>query len=163
MAIDTLNENDKQITQDRYKERVNDFFQQIRNWLPDSSLAAGELQKRTIHDATGEYAVEMFGIHKKDMPEADELAVKILPQGASTLIGEGGVSGPIGYESLIYLRKNDLPKAEYIPGKKRPLYQGVEQDDWYWLQSNLSDHAIPVTKELLFDLIRMVSLDEFDE
>ncbi|MCP4700656.1 MAG: hypothetical protein GY862_27950 [Gammaproteobacteria bacterium] len=134
MAINTLN--DKKITQDRYRERVNDFFQRMRSWLPDS-LETAELPEHAVHDATGEYTVEMLGIYKKDIPESDDLAIKISPRGASTLIGEGmlEVSGPIGYEPLIYLRKNALPKAAYIPGIKRPLYRGVERDDWYWLES----------------------------
>ncbi len=165
MAIDTLNNN--KITQDRYKERVNDFFQRIRNWLPNSSLAAGEQQERTIRDATGEYAVGMLGIHKKGIhkDEFGECVAELLPLGASTLIGEGvlEVSSPMGDEALIYLCKDALPEVEYIPGIKRPLYRGVKRDDWYWLESNLSNRAILVTKELLFDIIRMVSLYDIDE
>ncbi len=162
MAIDTLNNN--KITQDRYKERVKDFFQRMRSWLPDS-LETAELPERAVHDATGEYTVEMLGIHKKDIPESDDLAIEISPRGASTLIGEGmlEVSGPIGHEPLIYLRKNALPKVAYIPGIKRPLYRGVERDDWYWLESSLNNRAIPATKELLLDIIRMVSLYDIDE
>ncbi len=165
MAINTLN--DKKITQDRYKERVNDFFQRIRNWLPDIGLAASEFQEHTIRDATGEYAVGMLGIHKKGNKDklAGNCVAELFPQGATALIGEGvlKISSPMGDETLIYLCKNTLPQVEYTTDKKDPLYKGVKQDDWYWLESSLSNRAIPVTKELLFDLVRMVSLYDIDE
>ncbi len=88
----------------------------------------------------------------------------IFPMGATTLLAKGilEIHGPFGEEKLLYFCRNTLPLVEYRPGKFRPIYRGVDSDNWYWLESSISNRALLVTRERFSDLIRMVSSYEPD-
>jgi hypothetical protein len=146
--------------QERYRNRVNAFFKQVEQCIPDElEINLNAIPHFTITDATGTYPVNMAVIYKKEVPEPDNLIVNIFPIGATTLLGEGilELSGPFGEEKLIYFSRETLPKVEYKPGSFRPIYRSVDLDGWYWLESSISNRAILVDCQQLFDLIRMVS------
>ncbi len=144
--------------QKKYLERVKRFFDQVKSWLPNE-LEAVELPGRTIQDTTGKYAVGMMRIHKKGMPEPDNVIADIAPIGATTLLGEGllEIRGPLGEEKLIYFCRKSLQQVEYQPGKILPIYRGVTSDAWYWLESSMSNRALRVTNKRFSDLVRLVS------
>jgi len=150
--------------QERYVKRIKAFFTQIEEWLPDELEINDPVSNRTITDTTGTYQIGMASIYKKGVPEPDNYVAAIFPMGATTLLGEGilEISGALGEEKLIYFCRDTLPQVEDKLGKFRPIYRGVDSDGWYWLESSMSNRAIFVAREQLFDLIRMVSFYEFD-
>ncbi|MDM8562323.1 hypothetical protein QUF54_03115 [Candidatus Marithioploca araucensis] len=148
--------------QEQYFKRIKAFFTQVEEWLPDELEISYPVPQRTVTDTTGTYQVGMASIYKK--PEPDDFVVDIFPMGATTLLGEGilEIRGAFGEEKLIYFCRNTLPQVEYKPDMFRPIYRCVDSDGWYWLESSMSNRAVFVAREQLFDLIRMVSFYEFD-
>jgi hypothetical protein len=162
--IETIEHLTNEEIQERYVKRIKTFFSQIKEWLPDELEMNDPIPNRDITDTTGTYQTGMVSIYKKGVPEPDNFVADIIPLGATTLLGEGilEIFGAWGEEKLIYFCRDTLPQVEYKPGKFRPIYRGVDSDGWYWLESSMSNRAIFVAREQLFDLIRMVSFYEFD-
>jgi hypothetical protein len=46
-------------------------------------------------------------------------------------------------------------------GKKRPMYKEVKTDGWYWLESYRRNQASLVDKQVLMEVLKMVTL--YDE
>lgn len=154
----TVAEKPEREVQEEYLKLVRFFFEQVKSWLPDDWEAVA-LPERTIQDSTGEYRAGMMSIRKKGVPEPDDFIADIFPMGATPLLGKGllEISGPFGEEKLIYFCRDTIPRVEYQEGKIRPLYRGVEQDGWYWLESSMSNRALLVDQKHFFDLVRLVS------
>jgi hypothetical protein len=146
--------------QEKYRQRVQRFFTQIEEWLPNELEMYNPVPNYRITDSTGTYQINPAAICRTNVQEPDNYVVDIFPKGATVLLGEGilEISGSLGEEKLIYFCQETLPKVEYEPKKVRPIYRGVDLDGWYWLESSMSNRAILVTRDQLFDLIRLVSL-----
>lgn len=156
MAISTEAMSEMEEKQQRYIERVNDLFTQIKTWLP-KDLTTVDIP-RTIQDETGEYDAFGLALVKKNMPEPDDAVADLFPQGCSALLAEGMIDldGPYGTVSIVYLEKS---KVLWLPrdGKSRPIFNGVEHDGWYWLEDPLSSRMLPMNAALLLELLEMVS------
>jgi len=146
--------------QEKYRQRVKTFFTQIKEWLPDDLEMYNPVPNYRITDSTGTYKIDPTAICRINVQEPDNHVVDIFPRGATVLLGEGilEISGSLGEEKLIYFCRDTLPKVEYELGESHPIYRGVDLDGWYWLESSMSNRAIFVTCNQLFDLIRLVSL-----
>jgi len=162
--IETTEHLTNEAIQQRYIKRVKTFLIQVKKWLPDELEISHFAPNHTVTDTTGTYRVDMATIYKMGVAEPNNFIADILPIGATTLLGEGilKISGDYGEEKLIYFCRDTLPQVEYKPGIARPIYRGVDSDGWYWLESSMSNRAIFIAREQLFDLIRLVSYYEFE-
>lgn len=146
--------------QQRYLQRVADFFAQVCAWLPDE-LETVEI-KRTIEDETGQYEVSGIAIVRKEVAEPDDAVADLLPEGSSVLLAEGLIelSGAFGTESILYMVKDSLIICD-AAGKERPMFKGLEQDGWYWLENKNPITALALNADLFMELLAMVSDYEF--
>ncbi len=147
--------------QQLYLKRINQFFAQIKHWLPND-FETIPTENYQVEDETGKYQIPSLSIVKKDISEPKNKVVDLFPKGTSVLIGEGfiEVHGVYGEESFIYMLKDGWIIQDRF-GKIRPMYKGVKTDGWYWLESYHRNQASLVDKEVLMDVLKMVTL--YDE
>ncbi len=146
------NSKDKQL----YLERVNKFFNQVEDWLPQFKIIRTDINQ----DNTGVNKTPSLSIVKKDINDKEDNAVAdLFPEGNSVLMGEGiiKINGPYGQESIIYMLKDGWIIQDRF-GKERQMYQGIKCDGWYWLESSYRNIVHLVDKAILMDLLKMVSL-----
>lgn len=148
----------------QYSKRIKEFLQQVEKWLPDDLELCESIPDFTVTDNTGTYHVEMATIYKKNMSRRDGFIADILPFGATVSSGEGilEISGAFSQEVLIYFCQNTVPVIEYQPDMFYVISQAVGSDGWYWIDKSTNEDAILVTREQLFDLIKMVNYESSD-
>jgi hypothetical protein len=67
--------------QQLYLEKINQFFGQVKKWLPNFEMV--RIENSPIEDKTGEYQTPILSIVKKDKP--DEAQADLFPEGISFL------------------------------------------------------------------------------
>ncbi len=152
---------ERQERQELYLKRINQFFAQVKNWLADDFETIAT-ENYPVEDETGKYQIPSLSIVKKEMSEPNNRVVDLFPKGTSVLMGEGfiEVHGVYGEESFIYMVKDGWVIQDRF-GKIRPMYKEVKTDGWYWLESYHRNRASLVDKEVLMDVLKMVTL--YDE
>jgi len=142
--------------QQLYLETVNQFFGQVKEWLPES-VETVQIENALLEDKTGEYEVPLLSIIKKGVLTPDSVIANLLPQGISFLTGEDliEIKGAWDEEELAYIRQKNLIQT-VRHGKECLMDEGFEKEGWYWILIN-QDQIRPITKELFFEIIRKVS------
>ena len=142
--------------QQLYLETVNQFFGQVKEWLPES-VETVQTKNALLEDKTGEYEVPLLSIIKKGVLTPDSVIANLLPQGISFLTGEDliEIKGAWDEEELAYIRQKNLIQT-VRHGKECLMDEGFEKEGWYWILIN-QDQIRPITKELFFEIIRKVS------
>jgi len=141
-------EQDAQVKQQIYLQRVNQLYANIRNWLQDEPLILEET-KTDVIEALGHYQAPKLSIKTQ---EGEQLA-EFKPTGASVLLAEGAmdVDGDIGLEYVLYILESD-PQT----------YYKIEADGWYWQEQRVDvDPHFLDNKTTLLQLITWVSDYEF--
>lgn len=137
-----------------YLERVEQLYTDIRTWLADENLNLKVVNTRVdILEQMAAYQVTGLSVRT----QAGKVLADIKPAGALVIVAEGRVEvkGSLGTEHLLYMLK---PRPEL--GK--PLYKGLNQDAWYWIQDSYRNRAHCLEKKRLLELITLVSDYEFD-
>jgi hypothetical protein len=139
--------------QQLYLEKINQFFGQIKEWLPNS-FEVVQTENSLIEDKTGEYQTPILSIVKKDKP--DDAVANLLPEGISFLTDDAliEIHGTYEDEEMIYMQENNQ-RYTIKNGEKCPMYQGFVQEGWYWI-TDLNQIRL-ITKELFIDLLNRVS------
>jgi hypothetical protein len=152
---------ERQERQELYLKRINQFFAQVKNWLADDFETIAT-ENYPVEDETGKYQIPSLSIVKKEMSEPNNRVVDLFPKGTSVLMGEGfiEVHGVYGKESFIYMVKDGWVIQDRF-GKIRPMYKEVKTDGWYWIESYHRNRASLVDKEVLMDVLKMVSRLKF--
>jgi hypothetical protein len=147
--------------QQLYLKRIDQFFAQIKNWLSDD-FEIILTENYLIEDEAGKYQTPSLSIVKKEASKPNKKVVDLFPKGTSVLMGEGfiEVHGVYGEESFIYMLKDGWVIQDRF-GKIRPMYKEVKTDGWYWLESYHRNKASLVDKDVLMDVLKMVTL--YDE
>ncbi|KHD06396.1 hypothetical protein PN36_24675 [Candidatus Thiomargarita nelsonii] len=135
-----------------YVERLEQLYTDIRVWLAKENLLVIDtgidiLEQMATYQVTG-LSVQT---------QAGKVLAEIQPAAASVIVAEGRIDvvGWLGTEYLLYMLK---PRPEL--GK--PLYKGLNQDAWYWIEDSYRNRAHRLEKSLLLELITLVSDYEFD-
>jgi len=139
-----------------YLQRVNQFYANIQNWLKDENLTFS-VKPTEIYEELGHYIVPFLSIKTVD----GELLASMKPVGAAVIMAEGliEVSGKFDNDYVDYMLVGG-PTITEPSGIKRPIYQGVDVDGWYWDRFNAEPYLIN-NKTSLMQLISWVNDDEF--
>jgi hypothetical protein len=136
----------------KYVERIEQLYIKIRNWLGETNLIIIE---------TPIYILEQIADYKVTglliKTASGKTLAEIKPAAASVIIAEGKIDvvGWLGTEYLLYMLK-------HRPELGTALYKGINQDDWYWIEDSYRNRAHRIEKNLLLELITLVSDYEFD-
>jgi hypothetical protein len=149
---------DAESKQQIYLQRVNQLHTQIRNWLQDEPFIL-EKGNMTVQSASGDYEAVRLSIQT----ESGELLANLFSKGTSVLLGEGLIEmeGIVGTESIIYMLKGGLSITDRY-GKTRPMYKGIHEKGWYWIEDSYRNKAHLMNKTLFLELMTLVSDYEFD-
>jgi hypothetical protein len=141
-----------------YLQRVNHFYQQVKNWYTAENFSFST-EERIFRDKLGTYQSALLAIKTKD----EELLAKLVPMGASSLLGEGVIEivNWLGEEHIVYLLQGG-PTLMLPSGERQPRLKGVTQEGWYWLEDPRTKQTRLVDKERLLNLITLVSDYEFE-
>lgn len=139
--------------QQLYLEKINQFFGQLEEWLPNS-FETVLTENSPIEDKTGEYKTPILSIVKKDKP--DDTIANFFPEGISFLTDDAliEIHGVYDDEEMIYMQENNR-RYTVRNGEKCPRYEGFVQDGWYWI-TDLNKIRL-VTKDVLIELLNRVS------
>lgn len=140
-----------------YLQRINQLHTNIKNWLQDEPFIL-EISNIDIIEVLGNYQVAQLSIKTKN----GETLAKLLSKGTAVLLGEGLIEmeGKVGTESIIYMLKGGLMITDRY-GKNRPMYKGINENGWYWIEDSYRNKAHLMNQALIKDLITLVSDYEF--
>lgn len=140
-----------------YLQRINQLHTNIKNWLQDEPFIL-ETRNIDIREALGNYQVAQLSIKTKN----GETLANLLSKGTAVLLGEGLIEmeGKVGTESIIYMLKGGLMITDRY-GKNRPMYKGINENGWYWIEDSYRNKAHLMNQALIKDLITLVSDYEF--
>jgi len=147
-----------------YLARVNQLFDNIKNWLKDDALHLEQQDIEMTEKFTGGYIAPSLSISTQTGLKLAE----IKPKGAYIILAEGlvDVEGGFGREHIIYMvdggpyscKPTSEDTAQFI---KKPMFKGIDNDGWYWVEESLNDKAHFMNKNTLLDVITQVSDYEF--
>lgn len=131
--------------QQLYLERVQQFYRQVKDWLP-TDLAIREGPNYTILDSTGEYTATQLSVVKHNGANSEQILANLLPKTCTVLLAEGWIKliGQFADENLLYMQTGGTPS----------IYE-VEQDGWYWEDWH-SRQPVPITPAVFLDLLQKV-------
>lgn len=147
-----------------YLQRVHQFFDDIKNWLKNEILYVEQQKIEIMEKFVGTYTVPTLSISS----QTQEKLADIIPAGANIMVGEGriDIEGWFGTEYIVYMRQDGPLLLKNIVGQdkpvKRPMYKGIESDNWYWVDNTRRRKVSLMNKVLLLELITMVSDYEFE-
>ncbi len=139
---------DVQIKQQIYLQRVNQLYANIKNWLQDEPLILEE-SKTDVIEALGHYQAPKLSIKT----QAGEQLAEFKPTGTSALLAEGSidVKGWLDREYVVYMLESH-PQT----------YYKIDADGWYWQEQRVDvDPHFLDNKTTLLQLITWVSDYEF--
>lgn len=141
-----------------YLQRVNHFYQQVKNWFPAEHFRLST-EERLFQDELGTYRSALLAIKTQD----ETLLANLVPMGASSLLGEGVIEivNWLGERHIVYLPHGG-PTMRLLSGERQPTLKGVTQAGWYWLEDPRTRQTRWVDKEMLLKLITLVSDYEFE-
>ncbi len=160
MAIFEVEESSQNIEARKqlYLQRVHQFYDHIQSWLKDENLFF-TTQPTEIYEELGHYVVPFLSIKTA----AGELLAEMKPIGASAIIGEGVIEviGCFDNDFMTYMRVGEPTITDPFSGVKRPIYDGIDVDGWYW-DYRLDNHShLIADKTSLLEIMTWVNDYEF--
>jgi hypothetical protein len=148
---------------EKYLQHVRELYDSVQDWLKSTKMHAEELGSVDLNEeAYGEYSAPILRISTQE----DQQLAEVKPVGADILAAEGRVDivGVIDSQILVFIRDGgpqlsiSTTVGEQDPTyNRRPLYQGVVMDGWYWINRNEPGHVRMVDRQVFLDLIQEVS------
>jgi hypothetical protein len=144
-----------------YCDRVSRLYGQVELWLKDTSLQTRQTAHVLSEELFGKYRTSLLEIYDP----YSKLVATLQPTGASVIGAEGRVElrGRIAREGVVYFpaggpqarrRVGVGPSATWV---SHPVFKGVSDEGWYWLESARLSRARPLDKDLFMDLLKGVS------
>ena len=139
--------------QQLYLEKINQFFGQVNEWLPNS-FETVRTENNPIEDKTGEYQTPILSILKKDHP--NDVVTDLFPEGISFLTDDAliEIHGAWNEEEIIYMQENQR-RYTVRNGEKCPMYDGFVQEGWYWI-TDLNKIRL-ISQDVFVELLNRVS------
>ncbi|MEE4204373.1 MAG: hypothetical protein V2I45_12140 [Halieaceae bacterium] len=144
-----------------YLDRVNGLFTQIERWSRERDLTSSRYSIQLNEEAYGVYTAEGLRLSAADGTPLGAL----IPIGASIIGAKGrvdfegtvdqailvdwDVGGPV-FESVIRAGEEEQTT-------RRPIYRGVDEAGWYWVESRQLARAHRLDERLFWDLLFLVS------
>lgn len=148
--------------QDEYISRLKKLYAAVETWTKDTDLGVLQGTIELDEEVPGRYEAPTLTIQDS---QGKQLAA-LEPVGAWIIGAEGRVdmSGPLNRESLVYMAKGgpqftakatDADKS--VEEHTTPLFRGVNEAGWYWIERWRPSRAHRVDEELFMDLLSEVS------
>jgi hypothetical protein len=149
--------------QDEYIARLNALYSDAEKWIEDTDLKASRGQLELREEIPGSYDAPTLSIHDSQGSKVADL----LPIGAWIIGAEGRVDlvGILDRNSLVFLGVGGPRRKTRVSVEgsgeaeewSRPLFRGVDQPGWYWIEDKRLGRARLVTKQVFLDLLAEVS------
>jgi hypothetical protein len=144
-----------------FLNRLAHLFSDIEAWVEHRNLRVARSKIPLNEEAYGAYDVEKLSIFEGDGQRVGE----VLPVGASVIgaMGRVDLAGPLAREILVYLDRGGpcITKSTTVGNHSEtqtvPLYRGVEEAGWYWIESRKLSRARKLDEALFLDLLAEVS------
>ncbi len=147
----------------RYLKRVESLYSEVKVWV--EPLSTEFIDTTVMEQASGPYSASCL-IIKSGVSEI----AKLEPLGTWIIGAEGRVDliGSNDKTTLVYLKQGGslIESIESEGGREMNrsttvLFQGIEEDGWYWIEDKRRGRAILITQDLFRDLVSEVSDYEF--
>ena len=170
--------------QEEYVTRLNELYSVVESWIENANvrhasrgvttkgqpsggsplpgLRASRSVMELHEEVPGHYEAPMLTIHDSQGKKVGDM----LPVGAWIIGAEGRVDlvGSLGRESLMYMAEGG-PRFTTKVGNggktegehSTPLFRGVEEAGWYWIERWRPSRARRLEEELFMDLLSEVS------
>ncbi len=133
-----------------YVERVNQFYQNVYNWLQDyPNVAITWTDMEMNEEGLDSYHIDKLSIAIHNGTEEDVVDIK--PGGATTILCEGTLE--MGWHFIAYMCNGGQMGVTPKTGLPKPMFQGIKEDGWYWVSGRQVDQAQLVNKPLFLKLI----------
>ena len=148
-----------------YRQHVASLYDSVRAWAQKASLSIDEREIELFEEAAGKYMLTALILRD----EKSRQLAEIRPIAAWVLAAKGRVDliGQFAQEILVYLEQGGpVITIARNPGNggeqtTRPLYKGIAQAGWYWMENTRLKKAHALNQEVFFDLLAEVSDYEF--
>ncbi len=156
--MNTINEqhSDNQKVQ-IYLRRVSDLFTQIQTWFQgELDVAMDTIQ---IKEPAGNYEAPTLSLREIGKTE---ILANLIPKSSGTILFEGmiEIKGWLDTIDLDYMTKGG-PQVTLTPGNTYPMFNGVNQDGWYWIVDPVTRTTRFTDKASLLEMMTWVSDHEF--
>lgn len=141
---------------------LDSLFERVKGWAEESGLVVARSQTSINEEAYGAYEAPVLTISS---PQGKLLAT-FKPIGAN-IIGANARVDLVGNFDLFTIVQLDEggPRISTIinagdgvlSSGTRPLYKGVTDAGWYWIESKKLARAYKMDKTLFFELLSLVS------
>jgi len=144
-----------------YLERLSALYADVRRWLHGKGVEIVEDSVEIYEAEFGRYRAPRLFIQK----DRKRIIAEIRPVGASIIAADGraDIVGSLDTQSVVYFHDGG-PQIEFTeerPGGgvsgQRPMFRGVDDDGWYWLEEKRFGRARRLDEGLLLDLLTEVS------
>lgn len=140
---------------------LHSLFADIETWVAESELRVTRSEMTLNEETYGLYSVEKLTILMHD----GKMTAEVVPVGASVIgaMGRVDLAGLLDREILVFLDKGgpsltlSIADDTHAESHTRPLYRGVDEPGWYWLESRKISRVRKLDKALFLDLLRGVS------
>ena len=146
---------------EKFLSCVDALFRNISGWLAGRDLSTLRTSVELYEEAYGKYQTDALSIRTQTGTEVALLT----PVGASVIGASGRVDlvGTSDRDILVYLEQGGptISKSVTVNGQVEtqtvPLYRGVSEAGWYWVESRKPSRARQLDKALFLDLLEEVS------
>jgi hypothetical protein len=163
ITIDVLSPQERAEKIQRYVERVNQFYQNVYDWLQEyPNVAITKTDIEMNEEGLDSYHIDKLSIAIHNGKE--EEVVDIRPGGATVIMCEGTLEIEGWLRDFVaYMWKGGPIGVESKTGRPIPAFQGINEDGWYWIDRHNVDYAKRVNKPLLLKLFSWVSSYDFQK
>jgi len=147
--------------QDEYIARLNELYSHVGTWIKDARLSVSRDTIELHEEVLGHYEAPALTVLDTQRKKVAELQ----PAGACIVGAQGRIDlvGLSGREALLYLAKGGPQYETKVTNgageenRSKPLFRGVDEAGWYWIERFRPARARHLVKELFLDLVSEVS------
>jgi len=144
-----------------YISSINQLYEQVDGFLGDTELKTSRTEVEINEKRSGKYKAQALVISDK----GNNIIAELKPIAAWVIAAKGRIDlvGKFSSEILVLLDKGGpvfttkIMVGDHMEKREKKLLKGVEKDGWYWLEDRKGKNAQLLDKELLDELISMVS------
>lgn len=150
------NEQKKQL--DFFVAEVERLYREIKEWVSTSSLECRESQISITEKSSGTYTIKKLTI----FAEGGDMVAELVPVGTWVIGAKGRVDIIGRHDRLIIVHLSPAANSStdaksHLAPQSRPLFKGIDEAGWYWIEHKLSSRAQKLTAELFFEILDDIS------
>jgi hypothetical protein len=161
MHQEILMESSEKTAPKEFLDRLRRLFTDIETWVQSRNMQVVRSKMTLNEEAYGEYEVDKLSLTR----EGGRRIADVVPAGASVIGARGLVDlvGTIDQEILVYLDKDGpcittaITDGDHKQTHTTPLYRGIEEAGWYWIESRKLSRGRKLDEALFLDLLTEVS------